>query len=197
MNAEAILIKIGEDARATAAKLQSDAQAKAEEMKATSRAKIEGMHQAMLAQAEKDGAELEQRMLRMAELDDRKALLTQKRTLIDEAFAQASAKLVAASATDKRAFFLTQIVRYADGSETLAIGQTAADWASGNFLAEANEALKLAGKSGNLTLDIATQPEGVGFLLVSHGAEIRCTFDALLDEVRTVLEQTVATELFH
>ena len=81
MNADAILIKIEEDARQTAERMLSDAHAKVNALKAASREKIEEMHAAMLQKATADAAELEQRMLRMASLDERKALLVQKRDL--------------------------------------------------------------------------------------------------------------------
>ena len=107
MNAQAIVSKIEQDARDTAGQLRADAQAKAEALKAASREKINAMHQTMLSQAGKDSESLEQRLLRMAELDDRKDLLGMKRTLIDEAFAMAGEKLKNAPAGEETFFLLT------------------------------------------------------------------------------------------
>ena len=196
MNAQAILIKIEEDAKEAAAKLSSDAKAKAEEMKAASSTRIDGMHQTVLAQAAKDSLELEQRMLRMAELEDRKTLLAKKRALIDDTFQAAKALLLATSASEKRAFFLSQIVRSATGLETLAIGDQAMDWFDADFINDANAALKAAGKTGSLVLSEQHVPHCEGIVLSHGGSEIRCTFDTLLDEARAGLEQKVATELF-
>ncbi len=196
MNAEAILVKIEEDARASAAQALADAQKKAEELKAASREKIEGMHKTMVSQAERDSEALGQRMLRMAELDDRKALLGKKRALIDEAFDLAYRRLTDAPAAEKRAFFLRQIAECAAGGETLIVGAQAADWFDAAFPAEANEALQKAGKPGKLTLAAGKREGCAGVVLSGGGAEIRCTFDALLEEARAGLEQQVATTLF-
>jgi len=196
MNAQAILSKIEEDANLTADRLLSDAQAKSAELKAASRDKIETMHQAMLAQAERDSKELEQRMQRMHELDERKALLGKKRELIDEAFALAGEQLAKAPAAEKRAFFLKQTVACAHGNETLIPGADAADWLDDAFVAEANAALAAAGKAGELALSGERRAGCTGVILATSGAEIRCTFDAYMEEARAELEQQVADILF-
>jgi V/A-type H+/Na+-transporting ATPase subunit E len=196
MNAEAILEKIEQDSLATASQTLDDAHKKVESLKAESREKIGEMHRSMLAQAERDGDALAQRMRRMAELNDRKELLGKKRALIDEAFALAAQKLADAPAGEKRAFFTHQIVRYATGNETLVIGANRADWFDSAFLAEVNAALQKAGKPGVLTLAPERREGCVGVMIVQSGAEIRCTFEALLEEMRAELEQNTAATLF-
>ncbi len=196
MNADAILIKIEEDARQTAERMLSDAHAKVNALKAASREKIEEMHAAMLQKATADAAELEQRMLRMASLDERKALLVQKRDLIDQAFAKARALLTGADATTRRTFFLSQVVNYANGDEVLFVGETAADWFDDAFLSDANRALAAQGKAGSLSLAPERLPTCEGVVLKARGAETHCTFDAILSDLRPELEQQVAAMLF-
>lgn len=196
MNAQAILNQIEADARETALKTLADAQTKAEEMKKTSREKIEGMHKALLSQAQTEGDALEQRMLRMAELEERKELLAKKRALMDEAFEMAGKKLSAASNTDKRVFFLRQLLAFATGGETLEIGGKNAGWFDDHFLSDANAALLKAGKPAGLTLAPEKRAGCEGFLLITGGAEICCTFSALLEDARANMEQAVATDLF-
>ncbi len=196
MNAQAILVKIEEDARESAVQTLAEAGKKADALKAASREKLEGMHRTMLAQAERDAEALEQRALRMAELDDRKELLGKKRALIDETFLAAGQLMVSAPAAKKRAFFLAQIALAAAGRETLVVGADSADWFDDGFLADANAALQKAGKPGELTLAAQRRAGCAGVILEANGAENRCTFDALLEEARAGLEQTVAAELF-
>ncbi len=196
MNAEAILDKIEQDALATAAQTLDDAQKKVDSLKAASREKIGEMHRSMLSQAELDGDALAQRLRRMAELNDRKDLLGKKRALIDEAFALAAQKLADAPATQKRSFFTRQIAKYAAGNETLVIGANGADWFDGAFLAEVNAALQKAGKPGTLTFAPEKREGCIGVIISQSGAEIRCTFDALLEEMRAELEQKTAATLF-
>jgi len=196
MNAQAILNQIEADARDTAQKTLADAQTKADEMRTTSREKIEGMHKALLSQAQTEGDALEQRMLRMAELEERKELLAKKTRADGEAFEMAGKKLSAASNTDKRVFFLRQLLAFATGGETLEIGGENAGWFDDHFLSDANAALLKAGKTERLTLAPEKRPGYEGFLLIAGGAEMRCTFDALLEEARTELERQAAEDLF-
>ncbi len=196
MNAQAILNKIEENAKDTAQKTLADAQAKAEELKAASREKIEGMHQTMLSQAERDAEALEQRMLRMAELDERKELLAKKRALMGEAFVLAGAKLSAMPAAEKRAFFQKKLLETAEGGETLVIGADKAEWFDEPFFAEANAALKKAGKTDGLSLAAEKRAGCEGFVLSMGGVEIRCTFGALLEEARGIQEQQAVEDLF-
>ena len=196
MNAEAILVKIEEDAKLSAERILSDAQARAEAMKHASRDKIEDMHKAALNKAAEDSAELEQRMLRMAGLDERKELLAKKRQLIDEAFAMAANLLKQAPASQKRAFFLSQTVQNASGHETVALGDASTDWFDEAFLPEANRALEAAGKPGGLTLASQRVTGCEGAVLKARGAETHCTFEAILTELRPQLEQSVAALLF-
>ena len=196
MNAQAILSKIEEDANLTADKLLSDAQVKSAELKTASREKIEAMHKAMLAQAERDSKELEQRMIRMHELDERKALLGKKRELIDEAFALAKDQLAKSPAAQRRAFFLKQAVACANGNETLIPGADASDWFDDAFVADANAALVAAGKPGELALGDKRRAGCTGVILATRGSEIRCTFDANMEEARAELEHQVGEILF-
>ena len=197
MNAQSILSKIEEDANLTADKLLSDAQVKSTELKAASREKIEAMHKAMLAQAERESKELEQRMIRMHELDERKALLGKKRELIDEAFALAKDQLAKSPAAQRRAFFLKQAVACACGNETLILGAEASDWFDDAFVADVNAALVAVGKPGELTLGSERRPGCTGVILATRGSEIHCTFDANMEEARAELEHQVAELLFH
>ncbi len=196
MNAEAILNKIGEDARESAAQLKADAEKKADALRAASRARIEKEQKALLSQAEKDADELHQRMERMSELDSRKELLGKKRALIDEAFAQSLAKLASAPAGERRAFFLRQATACAVGGETLMIGAKNADWFDERFAQELNAALVSAGKPGQITLSPERRAGQTGLILAAEGAETQCTFETLLESARPEIEAQVAAVLF-
>ena len=196
MNAEAILTKIEEDAREAAAKLQSDAETKVAEMKAASREKVETMQCAMLSQAEKDSAEQQERLWRMASLDERKSFLAQKRQLIEETFTLARQKLAGAPADKRRDFFRGQILSCSNGMERLVVGAEHDDWFDDLFVNEVNQALSEAGKRGELTAEMQRRPDCTGVILCTDGTEIDCTFEALLGDARGELEQQVAAILF-
>jgi ribosomal protein L11 methylase PrmA len=196
MDAQAILTKIEQDAREAAEKVLSDAREKTRMMKLEAQAKMEAQQKTMLRQAEQDCVQMEERMLRMADLEDRKQLLKQKRDVIDQAFQKAKEALEQTEPARRRAFFLAQAVRFATGTETLIIGMDHADWFDESFLADANAALQASGKPGNLQLSTQRRKGCAGLILALNGAEVRITFEALVEEARTELEQSAAQTLF-
>ena len=196
MDAQAILLKIEQDAVEAAKRIQTDAEEKARVMKLEADAKIETLEKTMLAQAEQDCDQMEERMRRMADLDDRKQMLGQKRDVIGEAFQMAMEKLQKTKPAERRAFFLRQVVQCADGEETLIVGADDAAWFDDGFLADANKALVKADKPGKLKLETKRRKDCAGVVLSQNGAEIRIAFDTLLDEARAELEQAAARTLF-
>ena len=197
MDAQAILEKIETDAKGAAEKLLADAQEKAKTMTLEAQQTREMQKSAMLAQAEQECTQMEERMHRMAELDNRKTMLAKKRTVISEAFELAKKKLAETNAKDKRAFYLRKAVEFAAGDETLIIGHDDADWFDDAFLTDANKALQAAGKPGALTLQEERLEHCAGVVLSHKGAQVHITFDALLDEAKAALEQEAAQALFH
>jgi V/A-type H+/Na+-transporting ATPase subunit E len=195
MDAQAILTKIEQDAKDAAQKVLADAQAKAKLMKLEAEARIEAQEKTMLRQAEQDGDQMEERMKRMADLDDRKAMLQMKRETIDSAFRKAMEKLAQTKPADRRAFYLAQVAKLAGGEETLIAGANA-DYFDDGFLADANKALEKAGKPGKLQLQAQRREGCDGVVLSQNGAEVRITFDTLLDEARADMEQIAAHTLF-
>jgi len=196
MDAQAILTKIETDAKDAAETVCKDAREKAKTMTLEAQQNREMLNSTMLAQAEQECTQMEERMHRMADLDDRKELLKRKREVIDEAFALAKEKLQETKPKDRRAFYLRKVAEFASGEETLIIGKDDADWFDDAFLADANKALKAAGKPGALTLQKERMEGCAGAILAHKGAQVRISFDSLLDEARAALEQDAARALF-
>ena len=196
MDAQAILTKIEQDAVEAAKRIEADAGEKARVMKLESDAKVETLEKTMLAHAEQDCEQMEERMRRMADLDDRKQMLRQKREVISEAFQMAMEKLGQTKPADRRAFFLRQVAECAGGEETLIVGADDAAWFDDGFLDDANKALIKAGKPGKLKLEAKRRKDCAGAVLSQNGAEIRIAFDTLMDEARAELEQVAARTLF-
>ena len=177
MDVKGILDKIEADAREAAAQTLEQAQARIDALRAANDA---AQHQQLAAMEEKikaDAAEMEGRMIRMAELEDKKARLAAKREVMDDTFRLAQDKLSAA-----------------DGGEVLCIGRKASGWYGDSFLAEANEKLKAAGKQEPLTR--GEDIPGCGFELVKDGSSLNCTFEMLAEGQRMALEGDVARALF-
>ena len=89
MNANAIQEKILSDARTSASDIMRDANEKAARLRDAAEKRMAAAHSRLMMQASEDAEAARLRMERMEELEERKRLLSDKRALIDEAFAQA------------------------------------------------------------------------------------------------------------
>ncbi len=196
MNAEAITSKILEDARAQAAAALGEAQRKADDLRRRDEAAIEEKRQQSEAQADRQAAEMRDRMLRMAELDQKKALLSVKRQVIDLAFADALERMAAMGAEQKREYIEKLLLASAQGGEELIPSAEDKALFDSAFMARLNAQLQKAGKAA-VTLSSQDRPLGGGFVLKQGGLEINCAFSAVLSQARSALEAEVAAVLFN
>ena len=122
MNANAIQEKILSDARTSASDIMRDANEKAARLRDAAEKRMAAAHSRLMMQASEDAEAARLRMERMEELEERKRLLSDKRALIDEAFAQALDKLEAMPPQQARAFLMTEAAAVADGDDTVILG---------------------------------------------------------------------------
>jgi V/A-type H+/Na+-transporting ATPase subunit E len=195
MDARAIIDKIQTDAQADASRILAEARLKADKLKAESEARISAVRAAEAGRADTDAQEMEQRMLRMADLEDRKALLTGKREVMDRMFSQVLRQLETMPAAQARAYFLETLLSFAEGGEILLPGDENHGWYDADFLREANAALLKRGID-NPILEAAECVRGTGFALRRGGAETNCTFGAILAAQRLQMEADAAQALF-
>ncbi len=196
MNANAILDKILQDARENASVTMEEANQKAAQLKADADLRMRRARDRMQMQASEDAELARMRMERMAELEERKRLLADKRAMMDRAFALALEKLESMPVKDSRAFLLETVTRLADGDETVIPGAEHAAWLDERFLPEANLALKKAGKPGQLRLSEERRPGVTGLVLTKNNTEMSCTYEAILNSLRLEMEADVAALLF-
>ena len=196
MNADAITSKILEDARQSASQTLKEADERAQKLREDNDLRAEETRNAAMEQARKDCAELRDRMLRMAELDQRKELLAMKRTVIEAVFDQALTGMRAMSAEKARAFMEKTLVSLAEGDEGVIVSKGDEKVFDESFVAGVNELLKKAGKSGNLALTGETREVGGGLLLRRGGMEVNLTYPSVLSELKPELEAEVAAILF-
>lgn len=196
MNAQAILDKILQDAKESASATLRDADDRAKEMEAAADKRIAAARAKTEAQARQDAEAATARMQRMAELDERKLLLADKRRMMDRAFELALAKMKAMPAKQARAFLLDALTELAEGGETLIVGADNDGWMDGQFLQDANAALAAKGKTAALTLGSEKRKGVSGLILAKHDTEINCTYEAFLTSERLEMEAQVAQTLF-
>ncbi len=195
MDAKAIVDKILEDSRSAASSMLVDAQKKASALKADLEARLEKQKSSVLLRANTDGDLMRERMLRMAELENKKEVLSSKRIVMDKVFENALSKFKTEQKEKLYPFFLSMVKEYAQGDENFLLGKENNAWFTQDFLNEANEQLKALSKKGALTLSNESI-DGVGFALEKSGTLINCTVDALIEQERMNLETDVAKILF-
>lgn len=196
MNAQAILEKINQDARELASAILNDAGERTAAMNAASESKIASMRRDTESRAAIEGNEMEQRMIRMDELEQKKLLLSAKREQLDRAFDLALEKMRSMPDEQAKAYLKRVLLSACEGDEAVIVGTHKAACFSQAFIDDVNAALVAEGRKGKLSLS-GKKREGVtGVILSRSESEIDCTFEALLGASRFEMEQTVATILF-
>ncbi|MEA5068680.1 MAG: V-type ATP synthase subunit E family protein [Christensenellaceae bacterium] len=194
MNAQAITEKIIEEARAAAADVLREASEKIDRIHAEAEREAERTREAAAELADAQAAQLRDRMLRMAELDQKKALLKVKREVIDEAFGDALARMHKMDADQKKDFFERLLLAASEQGEQLVVGRADRALFDEAYMTRLNAALRKAGKPPvELSDEVG---DGGGFVLRRGGLAVSCTFESVLDEQRPRLEAEVAAALF-
>ena len=196
MDATPILTKLKEDAARQASDIINAAKQRTDEIKQQANKRINEMRENDRIKFERESAAMQDRMLRMGELENKKDLLSSKRKLVSSAFDRALELLYALPDKEKKEFFLRQILSLASGDEALVPAEKSKQLFDEHFILEINEALKKSGKNGLIRLSHDNFVSGTGFILKKDGVEINCTFEAIVNSKRQELEGEVAKILF-
>ncbi len=195
MNAEAILKRIEDDAVKLSADILNDAKSKVNQMQYNSHLKVEKLKFKTEKMAEVESDEIRKQLQSMSDLEYKKYLLQQRRSLIDEAFTQAQNKIKTLNVGDIANKVSSMIVKQAEGGETLYVGDNQANWLSDAVFNDINSKLKAQNKNelvkGDKQIENAT-----GAVLVKDGVELNCTIESLLASLRVDIERDVAERLF-
>lgn len=195
-NAQPILDVIHSEASEAAEKLILEARDRAATISERSSGRIEALREQTMQDAQREAALMGDRMRRLAELEDRKALVARKRELIDKVFSQALARLNALPDEQVSAIMMDLLARHASGNEGLAAGKINSGFFGPDFVENANTRFNHEGKKGSFHA-LPEKVDGVcGLVLKSANSEMHCTFDALLETQRESLETRVASILF-
>lgn len=196
MKADAINNKILVDARESASQTLKEADARAQKIREDNDKLVDTQREAAMEQARKDCAELRDRMLRMAELDQRKEMLAMKRAVIDAAFDEALSNMRGMKADKARAFMEGMIISACEGDEVVIVSKGDEKVFDEGYIAQINAKIAKSGKPGKLTLSKETRELGGGVVLSRGGMEVNLTYPSVLSEKRPELEAEVAGMLF-
>ena len=197
MKADAIIEKILEDARQSASKTLAEAGETVENMRAKAEEESAARKQAAREKARQAAEEQRRTMMRMAELDQRKELLSMKRRLLDETFGGTLARMEAMNPDKAREFMTRKLLEAAQGDETLAVSPRQAEIFDEAFVDQVNRLLSEKGVPGQLARRVDQSLSDGGLLLQRGGMTVDLTYRSILNEIRPSLEAQAAELLFH
>jgi V/A-type H+-transporting ATPase subunit E len=193
MAVEDILKKIAADAESEAAAILAEAKRGADDAAARARQKAASDRERLGARARQRAEEERNRVVTLARLEARRALLAEKRALIEKVFEEARKAVIAMPTDAYRALirtYLARTVEPGDEEVILAEGETRIDQA---FL---DGVARETGRKGRLILSAERRPIGAGFVLRRGNTETNCGLDSILRDARERLETEVARILF-
>ena len=197
LKADAIIEKILEDARQSASKTLAEAGETVEKMRAKAEEESAARKQAAREKARQAAEEQRRTMMRMAELDQRKELLSMKRRLLDETFGGTLARMEAMNPDKAREFMTRKLLEAAQGDETLAVSPRQAEIFDEAFVDQVNRLLSEKGVPGQLARRVDQSLSDGGLLLQRGGMTVDLTYRSILNEIRPSLEAQAAELLFH
>ncbi|MDD4080542.1 MAG: V-type ATP synthase subunit E [Eubacteriales bacterium] len=195
MDTKPILAKIESDAREAVADILKEAEERVLSIHEEADLRLARKKSETLQDAETEGQKAVQRMGRLAELENRKELLRQRRRLIDKAFDLALQKLRRLPAEAFSDWLLGQLAS-AQGEEQVQAGEYNDSFFTPDFLRRANARLVELGKPGGLA-DRGGRAAGVtGLVLFGQGSEVYLSLESALELRRLDLETRLAQMLF-
>jgi V/A-type H+-transporting ATPase subunit E len=197
MSVEKIVEKILSDARAEAQRMIEGARAQAAQIGEHAQLEAQRQRELILAQAQQEAQSRRRAQLALATAAARNALLAAKRAVLDRAFEQTTAKLLAMPVPEYKSWLLRMVVHAAETGEEEVILSPADRQVLGEaFIKEANAQLAKHGKKGALKLSAEARDIGRGFVLKGTNSETNVTLQTLLRRAYEELEIELAQLLF-
>ena len=190
---EKIIDRISGDAQAEIDAILDEARAEAAQITAKYEAQARGEADEILKRGAAAAAEREERLASMAQMEGRKAELSAKQEVIEEAFELALKKLQALP-EDKYVELLASLAvkASATGKETLIFSARDCGSVGAKVVAEANAKLT----NGALTCSKETRAIDGGFILSDGAVEVNCSFATLVRLQKTEITGEVSRVLF-
>lgn len=195
--AEKLRQKILADAEAEAGKIIQEGRDQAGKIKAETDAEVARIGAEFGEKAKAQAEEYIRRQISLRELEARKAVLTEKGSLIDEVFAKALEEL--RQRDRKGGYSLTRDLLLGAievGDEEIILSPEDRSGIGASFVEDLNKQLVKAGKRGEVKISSDTRDISGGFILRRGRAETNGSFDTLLAMLRDDIETEIAGLLF-
>lgn len=191
-----ILAQIRQDADAAAKATLDEAKKQADEILQKAEAEGEAQAKKIAEEGEAQAADVISRANSAAALMKRRALLEEKQKMIDEVINEAKRSLYQLPDKEYFGLLLKMAVRFAQKGEKgqIVFSERDAKRLPTDFMQEINK--ELTHKGAELTLSPPSAAVDGGFILVYGGIEENCTFEALFESEREMLQDKVHAVLF-
>lgn len=197
MSIESLVGKILDDARKTSSEIHQRALAEVKTCEEMTEMEVREIMEAAKERAARSAAERKQRMISMAELEDRKEILKVKQQLIEEAFDRAIKTILS---LDREAYgtFLINLILQAnpEGDEEILFNQRDRDRFGDGWIKRLNQTLLERKKKGEMRMANESRSIQGGVILRRGRKETNCSLESVIGSKRDQLEATVAGILF-
>lgn len=195
MNAEQVIDKILNEARAESERLLAEARDKARRQRETLEQEISAYDEESRRLADAAAEDQKERMLAAARMEVKKQRLAAKVQILDELFDKARHKVNTLSDEAYRALMMKLLAQaVVSGDEELIVGPNEKRL-DGEFVKQANRQLAAQGKGSLRLADRRGHLQG-GFILQRGSIRVNASTDTLIGQLREEMEPQIANELF-
>lgn len=189
--------QIIDDAKAKVKLIKDDALSKAKEVEDKAKVEADKKKEQIIDQANKDAQEQKRRIIGMAQLETRKEMLAAKQEIISAVLDRLMDNLAGMDDQTYLELMEKLLFRVIErGDETIVCSSRDRQRIADSFWVKINKELVERGKKGALVVSPQTRDIAGGFIALSAGVEINCSFESLLEMKKEELESEVAAILF-
>ncbi len=197
MSIESLVGKILDDAKMTSSEIHQKALAEVKTCEEMAEKEVREIMDAARERAARSAAERKQRIISMAELEDRKEILKVKQQLIEEAFDRAIKRILSLEMEAYGTFLINLILRAnPEGDEEILFNQRDRARFGDGWIERLNQKLLESKKKGGMRMTGETRSIQGGVIVRRGRKETNCSLESVIGSKRDRLEATVAAILF-
>ncbi len=197
MAIESLVAKIIGDARKASSQIERKAAEEVGSCKQMAEREAQRIMDNAKEKAARSAAERKQRVIAMAQLENRKEILKTKQRLIEEAFGRAMRNILSLDTEAYGAFLCKLILQAnAEGDEEILLSERDRGRLGDGWIEGLNRRLLENKKKGQMKIAGETRPIQGGAILRLGRKEINCGLASVIDSKRNQLETIVAEILF-
>lgn len=197
MGIEELVERILRDAREEAEEIRLAAESRRAEMLKAADAEAERVYWKTFGALKQAAEDERKQRVALETLETRKAVLEEKRRLLDEVFDSALRRL-AELPEERYVEVLVKVLQrsFAGGEGEVVLSPRDRERVGGRLVSRANEELERQGRKPELALADGTREMTGGFVLRAGGVEIDASLESQVGQLRELMQEEIVEELF-